>query len=175
MSVTRIIDLRQQLGWTQERLATESGVGLRTIQRLEAGRDASLETLSRVADALRVPVRDLFAVIDDAQLNDRIENLDARVAEQQTARDRITSGWRWLYIGVGLVLSVASFTFGQYGLVVFLAYWVGGSFILVAIRRIYVEPHLAVRYPLSRSKRQRRAQLGPWLVVAETEESERAT
>ena len=51
MSTTRIAELRQENGWTQERLATESGVGLRTIQRVEAGQDASLETLSLVADA----------------------------------------------------------------------------------------------------------------------------
>lgn len=50
MNTTRIADLRQTAGWTQERLATESGVGLRTIQRLEAGNEASLETLSLVAD-----------------------------------------------------------------------------------------------------------------------------
>lgn len=45
MNESRIIQLRQELGWTQEKLSTESGVGLRTIQRLEAGNDASLETL----------------------------------------------------------------------------------------------------------------------------------
>lgn len=168
----RIVDLRQQLGWTQERLAAESGVGLRTIQRLEAGQDASLETLSRVADALRVPVRDLFAAIDDAHLNDRIENLDARASEQQSARDRISAGWRLLYVGIGVVLTVVCFTLGQYGLVVFLCYWTGGYMILVAIRRIYLEPHLDERYPLSRSKRQRRAQRTPRLTMGPEIETE---
>ncbi|MGO1539883.1 MAG: helix-turn-helix domain-containing protein [Leucobacter sp.] len=41
MSKTRVIELRQERGWTQERLADEAGVGLRTVQRLEAGHDAS--------------------------------------------------------------------------------------------------------------------------------------
>lgn len=49
MNRMQITTLRQNLGWTQERLATESGVGVRTIQRLEAGHDASLETLSLVS------------------------------------------------------------------------------------------------------------------------------
>ncbi|MCC4908452.1 helix-turn-helix domain-containing protein [Microbacterium sp. cx-59] len=158
MSTTRIAELRQENGWTQERLATESGVGLRTIQRVEAGQDASLETLSLVADALRVAVRDLFTTIDDAQFSTRLESLDGRTAEQQSARDRTAGAWRWLYIGVGIVLSLLSLTLGAYGLVLFLSYWTGGYLILVAMRRIYLEPHLATRYPLSRSKRELRAQ-----------------
>lgn len=85
MNRTRIIELRQQQGWTQERLATESGVGLRTVQRLEAGQDASLETLSLVADALQVSVRDLFIEIDDEVLRSGVESLADRTALQQAA------------------------------------------------------------------------------------------
>jgi transcriptional regulator with XRE-family HTH domain len=156
MNKTRIIELRQAQGWTQERLATESGIGLRTVQRLEAGEDASLETLSLVADALRVPVRDLFLAIDDAGLSSRVESLADRTHEQQVARDRITGAWRSLYIGVGVVLTLLSFTFGQ-GMVLFLGYWIGGTMILIAIRSLYLEPHLDERYPLSRAKPSRRA------------------
>ncbi len=153
---TRIIELRQAQGWTQERLANESGVGIRTVQRLEAGQDASLETLSLVAEALHVPVRDLFTVIDDESLSNRVDSLQDRTEQQQAARDRISGAWRWLYVGVGVVLTLVSFTF-SYGLVLFLSYWVGGYIILVAIRRIYLEPHLDEKYPLSRAKESRRA------------------
>lgn len=153
---TRIIELRQAQGWTQERLANESGVGIRTVQRLEAGQDASLETLSLVADALHVSVRDLFTVIDDEALSSRVDSLQDRTDVQQSARDRISGAWRWLYVGVGVVLTLVSFTFPQ-GLVLFLGYWVGGYIILVAIRRIYLEPHLDEKYPLSRAKETRRA------------------
>lgn len=153
---TRIIELRQAQGWTQERLANESGVGLRTVQRLEAGQDASLETLSLVAEALHVPVRDLFSEIDDEALSNRVDSLEDRTATQQAARDRISGAWRWLYVGIGIVLTLVSFTFPQ-GLVLFLGYWVGGYIILVAIRRIYLEPHLDEKYPLSRAKESRRA------------------
>lgn len=156
MSTTRIAELRQEVGWTQERLAAESGVGLRTIQRLEAGNEASLETLSLVADALRVPVSDLFTSIDDVEFGGRVEALDARVADQQAARDRIVAAWKWLYVGIGLVLTLFSFTMGSFGLVMFLAYWTGGLLILVALRRIVLEPRLDSRYPLSRSERHRR-------------------
>ncbi|MGM1018598.1 MAG: helix-turn-helix domain-containing protein [Actinomycetota bacterium] len=156
MNTTRIIELRQAQGWTQERLATESGVGIRTVQRLEAGQDASLETLSLVADALQVTVRELFTVIDDAELSSRVDSLQDRADLQQAARDRIAGAWRWLYIGVGIVLSLVSFTF-PHGLVLFLAYWTGGYIILMAIRRIYLEPTLDAKYPLSRDRRSPRA------------------
>lgn len=165
MNATRIADLRQQVGWTQERLATESGVGLRTIQRLEANNEASLETLSLVAEALRVSVRDLFSNIGDAGLNDRVEALASRTVDQQVMRDRLTAAWRWLYIGIGVVLTLLSFTMGQYGLVLVAAYWTGGLLILGALRRLVLEPQLDTRYPLSRSKQQLRmqrdAQRGP--------------
>ncbi len=57
MSTTRVIELRQERGWTQERLAAEAGVGLRTVQRLEAGQDASSETLTLVAQPTRLRAR----------------------------------------------------------------------------------------------------------------------
>ncbi|MEV8266836.1 helix-turn-helix transcriptional regulator [Microbacterium sp. NPDC076911] len=156
MNQTRIIELRQAQGWTQERLATASGVGLRTVQRLEAGQDASLETLSLVAEALQVPVRDLFTTIDNAALNSRVDSLQGRADDQQAARDRVTGAWRSLFIGIGVVATLLSFTFAQ-GLVLFLGYWIGGYIILIAIRRLYLEPHLEEKYPLSRPKESRRS------------------
>lgn len=151
MNTTRIIELRQAQGWTQERLANESGVGLRTIQRLEAGQDASLETLSLVADALQVAVRELFTVIEDETLSARVESLQVRADEQQAARDRITQAWRWLYFGIGIIATLVSFTF-PYGVVLFLSYWSGGFLILLALRRLVIEPRLDEKYPLSRER-----------------------
>lgn len=161
MNQTRITELRQAQGWTQERLATASGVGLRTVQRLEAGQDASLETLTLVAEALQVPVRDLFTTIDNATLSSRVDSLQGRADDQQLTRDQITDAWRWLFTGIGVVATLLSFTFAQ-GLVLFLAYWIGGYMILVAIRTLYLEPHLDKKYPLSRpteSHRTRRQKL----------------
>lgn len=155
MNTTRIIELRQAQGWTQERLATESGVGVRTVQRLEAGEDASLETLSLVAEALRVPVRDLFSAIDDADLTSRVDSLEARASEQQATRDRTTRAWLLLFVGLGIVLTFVAFTIPN-GLALFLAYWLGGTLIAVALRRLLLEPRLDARYPLSRSTRTRR-------------------
>lgn len=109
--------------------------------------------------ALRVSVRDLFAVIDDAALSNRVASLQERTDEQQVARDRISGGWRWLYIGLVVVLALFSFTVAQglmQGVAPFFAYSIVGYIVLVAVRRIYLEPHLDQKYPLSRRKRPRR-------------------
>lgn len=155
MNETRIVDLRRERGWTQEKLATECGVGIRTIQRLEAGSDASLETLSLVADALGVPVRDLFATIESDELNGRVDSFESRVSDQQSARDRTHGGWRYLFIGVGVVITLLGATNGQLGSVIIPAYWGGGVLILFALQRLYLDPHLDAKFPLSRSKRDR--------------------
>ncbi|MGO1701761.1 helix-turn-helix domain-containing protein [Micrococcaceae sp. AOP34-BR2-30] len=157
MSTSRVIELRQQVGWTQERLADEAGVGLRTVQRLEAGQDASSETLTLVADALRVSVRDLFESIDDDDLGSRVESLEGRVEKQQASRDRVTSAWWWLYVGVGIVVTMLSFALSWFGIAVTVAYWAGVSIILSAVQRIYLEPRLEEKYPLSKSKRELRS------------------
>lgn len=70
-------------GLTQEKLSDKSGVAVRTIQRLEAGEDASLETLAMIASALDVPVQELFASVDRADLAEAIERLDAIRADQR--------------------------------------------------------------------------------------------
>lgn len=153
MNESRIVHLRQERGWTQEKLATESGVGVRTIQRLESGNDSSLETLSLVADALKVPVRELFASIDTTALSERVESLDTRAESQQVARNRAVAAWRWLFIGVGVVVSFSSFFIGgAWGGTLFVMYWAGGSLIFLALRRLLIEPHLNSTLPLSRNK-----------------------
>ena len=159
MNETRIVELRQERGWTQEKLATECGVGIRTIQRLEAGNDASLETLSLVAETLGVPVRDLFTTIDNDQLSGRVDSLEARTQDEQARRDRIHGGWFWLFIGVGVIVSMFSFSSGgQYGGALFLGYWGGGTLVFIALRKLYLAPYLEEKFPLSRSKRQIRGQ-----------------
>jgi transcriptional regulator with XRE-family HTH domain len=153
MNESRIVQLRQDRGWTQEKLASESGLGVRTIQRLESGTDTSLETLSLVADALNVPVRDLFVSIDDAALSARVDSMEDRAVRQQLARDRAHTAWLWLFIGVGVAVSFLGFFLGgPWGGTLFLMYWLGGSLIFVALRRLVIEPHLDRKLPLSKSK-----------------------
>lgn len=51
--------LRLQRGWSQEQLADVSGLSARTIQRIEGGQSASLETLKALAAAFAVDISTL--------------------------------------------------------------------------------------------------------------------
>jgi transcriptional regulator with XRE-family HTH domain len=152
MNETRIVGLRLERGWTQEKLAVESGLGVRTIQRIEAGKDASLETISMIADSFGVPLRELFITMDDENLTSRVDSLDGRVQDQQSKRDGTMSAWRWLFIGVGVVVTAACFVVSEAGPALFFGYWIGGYIIFGALRRLIIEPHLDAKYPLSKRR-----------------------
>lgn len=162
MNEARIKDLRIARGWSQERLAEASGVAVRTIQRLEAGNDASLETLSMVAKALEVPVRDLFVSVDSDELSTAVDGLDARIAEERRARtqaERAHRGWRYLYVAlgvvvtIGLVIAVSSPTNTGEAILLVPAYWIGGFFLLFFFHRSVLTPRLDSRYPLTAGER----------------------
>jgi len=155
MNETRIVELRKARGWTQEKLAEKSTVTVRTIQRLEAGNDASLETLTLLARALQVPVRDLFADIQDATLDDAVTNLDRRTALQQERRRTITKGLESLYYGVGALLTlgvlaaIATDLWPNIALLIVPGYWVGGWLLSIFLLFVVVGPRLDRKYPLS--------------------------
>jgi transcriptional regulator with XRE-family HTH domain len=57
----RIAELRRERGLTQEKFAEALGVSVRYIQFVEAGDEKlGVPTLVKIANALRVPVIDLF-------------------------------------------------------------------------------------------------------------------
>lgn len=57
----RICLLRQSAGLTQEKLAEKTGYSVEFISMVERGVNApSVEGCGRIANALRVPVKDLF-------------------------------------------------------------------------------------------------------------------
>ncbi|AGO54624.1 putative DNA-binding protein [Serratia plymuthica 4Rx13] len=59
MQTYRIRQLRLEKGWSQEQLATIAGLSTRTVQRIENGEQASLDTLTAIAAALGLLVSDL--------------------------------------------------------------------------------------------------------------------
>ena len=46
--------LRLQRGWSQEQLAILSGLSVRTIQRIERGQSASVESLKSIASVFEI-------------------------------------------------------------------------------------------------------------------------
>ncbi len=57
----RLRELRTARQWSQEQLATLSGLNLRTIQRLESGAKISTESLRALAAVFEVPAESLLA------------------------------------------------------------------------------------------------------------------
>lgn len=53
---SRLKALRLERAWSQEQLAAVSGLSARTVQRLEQGGKASLETLRALAAAFQLPI-----------------------------------------------------------------------------------------------------------------------
>jgi transcriptional regulator with XRE-family HTH domain len=52
---------RLKRAWSQEQLAQVSGLGIRTVQRVENGENASLETVKALAAVLELPVETLVS------------------------------------------------------------------------------------------------------------------
>jgi len=156
MNEMRIALLRRERGWTQERLAESSGIAVRTVQRLEGGADASLETLSSIARALEVPVRELFAPVETADLDPGVKGLDDRTAADQAARDRYVRGFWSLSSSIGIafgIVTVLLVALHVWSPLVFLlvgAYWVVGRMVGRFLLDTVIGPRLDDRWPLSR-------------------------
>jgi transcriptional regulator with XRE-family HTH domain len=61
----KLMTLRKHAFWTQEDLASASGVSARTIQRLERGKGGSLDTWKALAAAFNVDLHQLQSDIPD--------------------------------------------------------------------------------------------------------------
>ena len=62
MYLKNLAKLRKQKGWSQEKLAVESGVSYNTIIKLERGgiKNPKIETVVKLADALKVSIDELI-------------------------------------------------------------------------------------------------------------------
>ena len=159
MNESRIAELRRAKGWTQERLAGESGITVRTIQRLEAGKDASLDTISRIAKALDVAVGELFTRVETGRFEAAVEGLEQRVTAEQERRDSISQGIILVYRALGILVTFGTVIlamvgpFGWFTWLIVPAYWAGGRLLLEAVFRLVIDPRLDEKYPLSKANR----------------------
>lgn len=67
--------LREKKRWSQEQLANMAGLSLRTIQRVEAGKPASNETLKSIASVFEVNI---------SELSERVKVIDKKSEEWQS-------------------------------------------------------------------------------------------
>lgn len=77
--------LRLQRGWSQEQLAELSGLSVRTIQRIERGQNAGLESLKSLAAVFELEVSDLKQEDKMTDNNTSAQVIAERLLEEQHA------------------------------------------------------------------------------------------
>ncbi|AKP32198.1 helix-turn-helix domain-containing protein [Yersinia aleksiciae] len=87
MNLYRIRELRQARAWSQEQLAELCSLNVRTIQRIENGEHASLETLSAIAAVLDLKVSELYTPGASQQQAAPADAVDQRVLDARDAVD----------------------------------------------------------------------------------------
>lgn len=149
MQKYRIRPLRLEKGWSQEQLAAIAGLSTRTVQRIENGEQASLETLTAIAAALGVQVSDLNAPPQTPQE----ETPEAQRLRRQVAAEGklLSMAVRFAVIGA-ILLAVNVFTHPHY----LWALWAIGGMSLALIMRALRT--LLLRNVFSRWQEQRLAQ-----------------
>jgi len=105
---TRLRELRAARHWSQEQLASLSGLNLRTIQRLESGARISTESLRALAAVLEVPAESLLVGASTPQRPalDAMRDGVRRGLEFSGTTTR-PEFW-WFALGVTLVLGLAT-------------------------------------------------------------------
>lgn len=105
---------REERHWSQEHLAQLAGVGLRTLQRIENGQQASSETLKALANAFNVDVVAL--------------SVDPEIEAAQIARSRLAKAARtlrlsfWIHAACYVVVAAVFITISV-GLGAFVMKW----------------------------------------------------
>lgn len=77
-------ELRQKKGWSQEHLAQASGLSLRTIQRIESGKRAGLETLNGLAAVFDI---DLNLIRQEPKMTTQTSTKPAVKPEKNPAKE----------------------------------------------------------------------------------------
>jgi transcriptional regulator with XRE-family HTH domain len=104
--------LRAERNWSQEQVAAFSGLSIRTIQRVESGQSASLETLKSLASVFEVDISKLteeIIVIDKKSEHWKAQPLWFR-AWALGGGSRKTHVWvELVLLGFAVIISVMSY------------------------------------------------------------------
>lgn len=99
--------LRLQRGWTQEQLAELAGLSVRSVQRIERGQAASLETLKSLAAVFEVDLVTLQP--GEAEMNQQTS-----VSQDEKAAMEYIKGLKefWTHLLMYIVMASAFLIFG---------------------------------------------------------------
>ncbi|WP_012268559.1 helix-turn-helix domain-containing protein [Leuconostoc citreum] len=156
MNKTNVSQLRKQHGLTQQELADKSYVTIRTVQRLEAGEDVSLSSLSAIANALSVPISGLFDDIEQKEKEQEILDYSQQQVSQLYRRKNESAVLSLILIAIDIsVLSFYGYWIGQqpeneqaiFGIIWLLLLFllIAGSLYVWQIARIIRTPHVSER------------------------------
>lgn len=133
---------RTELGWTQEQLAQHSGLSARTVQRLEQGQAATLESLKCLAAVFETDVKSLMEEQDMTQRNEtRNAGPNAIDHREREAIDYVQN-LKWFYIhlllfailNLGLLALNIAVSPGEWWVVFVILAWAAG----LAVHAAYV-------------------------------------
>lgn len=155
MVKTRIKQLRQNKHLSQEQLAAQAQVSVRTIQRLEAGEDASISTLNLVAKALQVDVGDLFEREAAQEQQAKIASAKEQLEYQQDRRQAETQNFKSIYNAIFIVIMLVTAVVvpqiddGDALWIVWACAWMLMSPLQKLLAWHLVDPKLDKKYPLT--------------------------
>jgi len=101
--------LRADRKWSQEQLAMMSGLSIRTIQRVESGQSASIETLKSLASVFEINISKLteeITMIDKTTENWKVQPWWLRLAFLGVRSRRVQLMLEFGGLITGLILSV---------------------------------------------------------------------
>lgn len=149
----KIKELRLSQHLSQEQLAEAAGISVRTLQRLEAGEDVSISTLNAVANALDVPVGDLFQHTTSNEQDTKLQEAKNLQVQMQQRHEEIAvfkKVYNAVYISVMLLVGAVVWTaqsfFAETGLI-FINYildvvWIVGWMFFGPLRKLIIATRL---------------------------------
>lgn len=102
--------LRRSRGWSQEELASICGLSGRTVQRIENGEAASLETRKALASGLQVSLEEVERLLVGAPVEEKDMTKTLEPAAPAAPADRPLSKSPWLRFAVHLGLYMVMLT-----------------------------------------------------------------
>ena len=163
----KIKELRLSQHLSQEQLAEAAGISVRTLQRLEAGEDVSISTLNAVANALDVPVGDLFQHTTSNEQDTKLQEAKNLQVQMQQRHEEIAvfkKVYNAVYISVMLLVGAALWTaqsfFAEMGLTgidyILDVAWVAGWMLFGPVRKVIIQTKLNkkldMKYPLTKTE-----------------------
>ena len=95
---------RTERGWTQEQLASHSGLSVRTIQRLEQGQAATLESLKCLAAVFETNVSTLMQ--EQTMKSSPQHTADTQLDQQEKEAIEYVHNLKWFYMHIILFLVI---------------------------------------------------------------------